>query len=111
MWRVIRWGWILATVVVLVITLRGFDGGRNPDAEVFLAWMMLLLGFPSSIVFSAAFAMTSVLLATRFGTTISTSYGSIVASWIVLTLLGYAQWFILLPKLVRKVRESRHRST
>lgn len=107
MWRLIRGGWITAVLLVLVLTLRGFDGGRNPDAEEFLAWSMLVLGFPSAILYSAVFALAAALLAARFSTTIPTSYGSILVSWVVLTALGYAQWFILLPKLVRKVRASR----
>ena len=104
--RVIKWVRVALTLLVLGLTLRGYDGTRNSDAEEFLAWSMLALGFPSSVLYSAAFAAMAALLATRSQSTIDTTYVSILASWVVLFLLGYLQWFVLVPWLFRKLRAS-----
>lgn len=100
--RAIEWLWVVAASVTLMLALRGYDGSPNSDAEEFLAWAMIALGFPSSLLWSACFAAVAYVLASRFQVTIPTSYASMVISWAALFVLGYVQWFVCLPWLVRK---------
>jgi hypothetical protein len=104
---VIRWLWVVAAVVSLTLAFRGYDGSPNSDADEFLAWAMLALGFPSSLLWSACFAVVAYVLASQFQVTIHTSYASMAISWAVPFVLGYVQWFVFLPWLVQKLRARR----
>ncbi len=101
--------WVVLAVLVLVVVLRGFDGRPNSDIEEVLAWTMLPLGFPSSLLFPAAFAgYASAREALGQGPVVVT-YLSLVVSWAVLFALGFIQWFVLVPALVRRLRARRAR--
>jgi hypothetical protein len=106
----IRALWVFLTVAVLTVVLRGFDGRPNSDIEEVLAWTMLPLGFPASLLFPAAFAgYASAREALGQGPVVVT-YLSLVVSWAVLFALGFIQWFILLPALLRRLRARRART-
>lgn len=91
-------------MIALVVTLRGYDGAPNSDSEDVLAWCMLALGFPSSLLFPAAFSLVAATRALLGGGEMVVSYWSLLASWFCLSVLGYVQWFVLLPVVIRKAR-------
>jgi hypothetical protein len=95
--------WIGIAVVVLLVTLSGFDGYGNGDIWIFLTWAMLVLAFPVGLVISLA----HVVLDLGFSITIGPSYFSLVIEWLAYFGLGYAQWFVLLPWLWRKWKARR----
>jgi hypothetical protein len=98
---------VFVSVAILVVTLRGFDGRPNSDIEEVLAWTMLPLGFPSSLVFPAAFAGAAVLRESLGHGPVAVSYLSLIVSWALLFALGFLQWFVLVPALVRRLRSQR----
>lgn len=107
--KIARSLWVLAAVAIFVATLRGFDGRPNSDIEVFLAWTMLTLGFPLSLVYPAAFAVIAELRETFTLAPLHVSYLSLSVAWSVLFALGYSQWFILMPRIVGSFRSWRNR--
>lgn len=105
--RVSRALWLLSAVGVLVGTLAGFDGRPNSDIEEVLAWTMVTLGFPLSLVYPVIFAVFADIRAAMGSSPLATSYMTLVLSWCALFALGYAQWFRVVPALVRLLT-SRH---
>jgi hypothetical protein len=93
--------WIVITVIVLGISLYGFDGKPNSDIGVVLAWSMLTLAFPVSLLVALAFTGISLVTEQMVGV-ISTSYWWIAITWLCFFVAGYWQWFVLLPWLWRK---------
>jgi hypothetical protein len=91
--------WIGASVLVLLVTLYGFDGKPSSDIEVLLGWYMLSLSFPSGLLIS----LIAVVLNDVLSITIVTSYFEIVLVWVGFYILGYLQWFKLLPYLITKL--------
>lgn len=99
--------WITLGVIVLFVTLYRFDGKPNSDIGVFLAWSMLALAFPSSLLVAGAFTGISIAAESFFSTVIPTSYWWIAITWLCFFVVGYLQWFVLLPWLWHKWRAQR----
>lgn len=61
---------------------------------------MLILSFPAGLAISAMhYALGAV-----FSITIETSYLSLALEWVAYFILGYLQWFKLVPYLVVRLR-------
>jgi hypothetical protein len=105
--RLTKVAWLIAAATVYAATLAAFDGKPNSDAEDLLGWGMLVLSFPASILYAAAFSLMAEWLLSQFGTVVSTSYTSMTVSWMAMLALGYVQWFVLMPKLIRKWKAGR----
>lgn len=101
--------WVALTACVLFVTLYGFDGKQNSDIGVFLAWMMVGLTAPLGLLVP----LVHVGLYEAFLLSIPTSYLSLSLDWLGFFVLGYLQWFKLVPFLIRrwKGRMSADRST
>lgn len=100
--RYIKYGWIVATVIVLLVTIYFFDGEPNSDIDVFLIWSMLVLSFPGSIVCALLFSGVAYVLYQVAAITVPTTYLSILLLWGAFFLVGYWQWFVLGPRLVKR---------
>lgn len=88
--------WVGLAGAVLIATLYFYDGKDLSDVWVFLTWLMLILSFPAGTLISFAhFAIGEV-----FDTTVKTSYLSLVLEWTAYFVLGYLQWFKVVPYLV-----------
>ena len=98
--KIIKALWIGATLFVLFVTLYSYDGKPLSDIWIFLTWLMLILSFPAGLVVSAV----HYVLGAGFSITVETSYLSLALEWAAYFVLGYLQWFKLLPYLVDKLR-------
>lgn len=98
--------WIGVAVVALLVTLYGFDGKTNSDIWIVLTWSMLVLSFPASLIVSLA----HMALGAGLSLTIKTSFLSLAVEWATYFVLGYLQWFVLLPWLWRTWKGRRARS-
>ena len=97
--RILKFGWIIATVIVIVASNYLFDGDPNSDIDVFLIWSMLALSFPSSIVCAVVFSSIAYVLYQSAAITVPTTYLSMFLLWAAFFLVGYWQWFVLGPRL------------
>jgi hypothetical protein len=97
--------WIVLALVVLLVTLYSFDGKANSDIWIFQTWSMLILSFPASLIVS----LVHMVLGAGFSITIKTSYVSLAIEWAAYFVLGYWQWFVLLPWLWKKWKTRRGR--
>lgn len=94
LWRVFKVLWLLACVLILVLTLT-HRGPEYRDAGMAEELVMMGLSFPSGWVFAYLF----------FGTVIggnqTTELQWIFITWVPLFVLGYLQWFVLVPAIAR----------
>jgi len=101
--------WIVLAVAVLAVTV--YFGER--DADIVMIWAMLLLGFPGSLLVLFGYAETAFLWHTYIADPLVGGRGLftlfVAVLWSALFLAGYAQWFLLLPFLVRRWRSARER--
>lgn len=96
--KVLKALWIGATVFVLYVTIDGFYTARDKGIWDVLTWLMLILSFPAGLVGS----LVLWALEEGFSITSRTSYLSLALGWLGYLALGYLQWFVLLPWLLRK---------
>lgn len=104
--------WLLASVAVLVITLYFFDPVTAKDADLILVYGMLALAFPSGFLVAAFIALLAYVEETTGVPMVNANYGRgmITFMWLCFVVVGYLQWFGLVPWLMAK-RRARHADT
>lgn len=108
--RVLLFAWLLLCVATLAVTLLAASpaDGRN-DIGLFFLGCMLVLTFPSGLgVVGVVALLVEAQSRTGFMTIdfIDSNYLGFVLIWMCLVGIGYLQWFVLLPSLWRKLRQS-----
>jgi hypothetical protein len=102
MLRAFKYSWMLGALLALLASLVAYDGKPNSDADLLLGYAMLTLSFPSGLMTAVVFSLLGRIVYATTGTVFTTSYASIAITWLVLFVVGYAQWFVLLPWLCHK---------
>jgi hypothetical protein len=97
--------WIVLAVVVLAVTLLNFDPESNPDISIFLFYAMLVLSFPAGLLLAGILSYGTIALHSMLGIEIGSNHGSILVMWIAFLVVGYGQWFVLLPYLRSRFRK------
>src|SRR6186997_3233778 len=103
-WRIVKWAWIALALLLLLFTTVLFDGTPNSDAEIVLGYGLLVLTFPSGFLLSIAEGFVGRAAFNLMGLVATTSYLSLGATWLMYTVLGYLQWFVFVPWVIRKLR-------
>jgi len=93
--------WITVSVIVLAVTIFDSAAPGNRDNDIVMIWLMLLLSFPSA--YAAALAMYEMSRLSH-GTLPGAlgHYPAFLANWLAFFIVGYLQWFVLVPALVRR---------
>ena len=98
--------WLGLCVAALAISLHFYQGTSDWKMEEGLAWDMIVLGFPTSLLVAFGLALIGAVLA-GFGASLpGPSRAEMVATWAPFVLAGYAQWFLLTPCIVRRCRNA-----
>ncbi len=103
----VKWLWVACSVAVLIATVYLYDGRPNSDVDLLLAYGMLALSFPVSLLLSTVVGVVGYLAYSMYGYVMETSYSSIVVTWTCLFVAGYLQWFKLVPWFIAKWRARR----
>src|SRR5438067_12437674 len=74
------------------------------DAEIVVAYAMLLLSFPVGYVVALTFGAVGYVLESTFGTAISGGLGNNIVGIFLFGAAGDTQWFLLVPWLYRMIR-------
>lgn len=94
-------------VLALAFGLAGYDGTPTSDADQALTLSMIMLSFPAGLLYAALFAVIARTLHESTGVVVESSYWSMTLSWLAMLLLGYIQWFVVVPWLSRRLRARR----
>lgn len=95
--------WFAACVVVL---LFAFVQRHIHDTDIAFAYFMLFLTFPLGVGVAAVAGFTFQMLFDLFGVVVPGGFVPNLLSWFVLVSAGYFQWFIAVPWLWSKLRQS-----
>jgi hypothetical protein len=107
MFSALRLGWIVLAVLVLTATLYFFDGKPNSDADTLLAYGMLILAFPVSLVVAFVAGLVGWAAYEVLGVIVPVTYLTILFGWLIVFVAGYWQWFVLLPRVISTLRARR----
>ena len=95
---------ILYLVACLGVLGLAVAGREFRDTDIVVAYAMLLLSFPIGYVVAFLFAPVAIVLESAFGIVVPGGLVNNVCAVIVFAAAGYAQWFVLVPWLYRKLK-------
>ena len=102
--RVVATAWLLVAAVLLLVTLLRPEIGLNERAALSSLVPLYFLSFP--------FGHAGVMALNRLKVDLYVGYHFVpgifieaLMLWAALTVLGYAQWFVVLPWVARKSRQ------
>lgn len=101
--NIIKLVWVVANFIVLGFTLSGFCEKVSNDIVIVFAWSMLALSFPMGSVISFIYFILDFV----FFIKINDTFFSIFITWLGIFLVGYFQWFVFIPAVVRWLRRPR----
>jgi hypothetical protein len=100
--RIAQGAWLVACAFVLVgfLYCRG-----NGEAQDFLTWTMQVLSFPLGLIALPLIIVTGFLaqMISPLGSLL-TMFGDYVMVWFWFFVLGFIQWFLIVPGIVKLVR-------
>ena len=99
--------WIALAVMVLFITLFFYDGKTNSDVDTILAYGMFILSFPIGLLMAIFAGGIGYVANSLYGYVVPVSYLTIAIGWILFFVVGYLQWFVLVPFIWSKVRKNK----
>jgi len=100
--------WLAICVTALVYAYKGYQGFSDWKLEEGLAFEMMALSFPASIIVVAALILAGAGLR-LFGLALpASSRPEMTATWLLFVVVGYVQWFVVVPRLLRRWQESRN---
>jgi uncharacterized membrane protein len=93
------WLAMCATVLASALYLNAGDPTAREIGPVFI-WYMIFLSFPGGLLVAATGALISALSAGEMNLSVTVSF---LVIWVAFVAVGYAQWFVLVPYLKRKL--------
>ena len=106
----IRWLWVVLTIIVLVYGQAIYDGKPNSDAEEVLIILMLILSVPASFVAGVIAVGVAFSFERLMHSPLQTTRLEMLFTWALFFAAGYVQWFTLAPRIWSKWRASRMRN-
>jgi hypothetical protein len=94
--------WLAICVTALVYAHRGYQGISDWKMEERLAFELMVLSFPSSLLVAVGLALTGAILGLFHLALPASSKLEMTATWLLFVVAGYAQWFILLPRFLKR---------
>ena len=98
--------WAGVCIAALIEAYNGYSGVSDWRIEEGLAFEMMVLTFPASIVSYVALTLVAIIL-TVFGASLPSSRNEMIATWSVFFAVGCVQWFVVIPRIIKVMQ--RHR--
>ncbi len=98
--RIVAAMWLLACVVLLVFAFKQRHIHDMPEAFI---WLLIMLTFPIGFFGSTLVGLLWGGISSLFGLSYH-PFADLIPIWVVVVALGYWQWFIAIPWVVRKLR-------
>lgn len=108
--RTLLAAWLVLCCAVLAFTLYAYAPGPRSDAGTLFAGAMSALTFPSGLLVSGAIAMLAIINDGDLPFLLSElpPWVGFTVLWLAFCVVGYLQWFKLIPWLWRKIRRSQN---
>jgi hypothetical protein len=91
--------WMAACISVPIYAFVNRD---LQDTDIVVISAMLILTVPVGIAFVGLMTLIVIALEVLLGDIQTSGFVFNLAIWVPMTMLGYAQWFLLLPALFRR---------
>jgi hypothetical protein len=96
-------GWVVIAVLFIVLAVIGSWESMNAGETHLLFFLMLIWSFPSSIIASGLVTLPNIAYEYIFGRAMGYGLLVLIMQWFVFFVLGYLQWFVVVPWIYRRV--------
>ncbi|MEX0958331.1 MAG: hypothetical protein WDZ63_03500 [Burkholderiales bacterium] len=103
MW-ILAASWTAACIVALVYAFVQRGMGETGAA---FGYMMVFLTFPAGLLVFIALALAGIPFVIGVGAAPFLSAGGLFVTWLALVLVGFVQWFVLLPWALARLHGDR----
>ena len=93
--------WLIICSAILCVPLFNFD---NKESHVYYGLLILGITFPLGYLFAMSIAFIGFSLDKCCGISLPSNESMLIPTWIGFVLVGYFQWFILIPWVSRKLK-------
>jgi hypothetical protein len=93
--------YLVACLGVLVLAVLGRE---FRDTDIVVVYAMLVLSFPIGYAVAFLFVPIAMVIESAFGVIVPGGLVNNVCAIVIFAAAGYAQWFVLVPWLYRKVK-------
>jgi len=94
--------WITIQLIILLITSYYIFTSNHENVETLFVAIESVLIFPAGII---TLYLNEIFNAYDYFVSHESFFLFVLFNWILYTLIGYIQWFILLPKMINKCKE------
>jgi hypothetical protein len=94
--QVLKAIWAAGMVYALVLMSSSYSRIEGNNADIFGAYVLLVLGFPSFLVVAALAPLAYAYV------NVGNSAAPLALMWVVAVAAGYWQWFVLVPWAIRR---------
>ena len=102
--RTVKITWLVLWAVALVATLWAASYESQRDIDLIVAWVMIVVCFPISLVGVIITSGISYLCHETFHFVGYEKSIGIIITWLTFFSLGWLQWFVLVPRILKKIR-------
>jgi hypothetical protein len=97
---------VLGVSVLFLVISQHHPEAKN-DVGILLGYVMLILSFPISVAVLVILGFVILPIGNWLNISLEFGYIYIVLYWAIFFLVGYLQWFVLLPWLVKSIKSKR----
>jgi hypothetical protein len=98
----IVWSVLWCTALVATLWAKNYESQR--DIDLILTWLMIVVTFPSSLLGILIVSGISYMWHEFFHFAAYAGGIGIIITWLIFFSLGWLQWFVLVPRIFRKIR-------
>lgn len=95
--------WISIQLIILLVAAYYIFTCNHENVEVLFIGIESILVFPAGII---TLYLNDIFHAHHYFLTHETFFLYILFNWILFTVIGYFQWFVLFPKIINKCKHN-----
>jgi hypothetical protein len=101
----LRLAWLAICLSAVIDAHRAYQGTSDWKTEENLGFEMMVLSFPASYLVVAGFIVAGAALGLIGLRLPPSSRVEMTSGWLLFVIAGYAQWFLLVPRLLKLRRK------
>ncbi|GAA5786520.1 hypothetical protein [Chitiniphilus shinanonensis] len=96
--------WLAMVLFILIGCLSLYDEKIQNDIDILLAYLLLLISFPTGPVVLVLIGFAGKIANSEYGVVFEVNYVSMLFEWAFFSLIIYFQWFIFFPWMWKKFK-------
>jgi len=96
--------WVSIQLIILAVTTYYIFKSNHENVEILFVGIESFLAFPAGLI---TLYVSDIFIAHNYFLTHETFFLYILLNWIFFAIVGYLQWFIVFPKMIRVCKNNK----